>query len=335
MQGKNIRNHIRRKIEQWAESVTDNDGVKSAILDSTFVTGGAIVSLLQGDEPHDYDVYFRDEKSLIEVAEYYVQRYAATAGGRYKPILQRCKWDNDKKKWVVLSDGVHDPEERVRVFIRSDGASGNGYDPHSEYDIDYKRELAQLNKDAKERKKDKPKCTPYTPVFLTNNAITLSDKIQLILRFYGEPDQVHANYDYVHCTSYWKSWDDELVLPSRALEAIINKELYYIGSKYPLCSIIRMRKFLKRGWTINAGQIVKMAIQLNELDLKNLHVFEEQLIGVDSAYFHSFLMAIDHHKDDPDFSMDSGYLIGLINDVFDDGNIVELLDTEGDSADGE
>src|SRR3546814_8968134 len=37
----------------------------------------------------------------------------------------------------------------------------------------------------------------YRPVFMLTNAITLSDKIQIVLRFYGEADAIHENYDFV------------------------------------------------------------------------------------------------------------------------------------------
>src|SRR3546814_1364029 len=47
----------------------------------------------------------------------------------------------------------------------------------------------------------------YRPVFMSTNAITLSDKIQIVLRFYGEADAIHENYDFVHCTNYWTSKD--------------------------------------------------------------------------------------------------------------------------------
>ena len=193
--------------------------------------------------------------------------------------------------------------------------------------------MAQINADAKAASKENKHKDNYRPVYMTNNAITLSNKIQLILRFYGEPEKIHENYDFIHCTSYWKSWDGELVLPSRALEAIINKELYYIGSKYPLCSLVRTRKFLKRGWTINAGQLVKMALQLHDLDLTNLHVFEEPLIGVDSAYFMNFLFLLkEKEQQDPCFSMCSNYLIDLINTVFDDKDLVDYIEEDGDGT---
>ena len=74
MQGKNIKVHLKRKIGDWVSSV-DDEAIKDAISDNAIITGGAIVSLLQDEKPHDYDVYFRNEKALIQVAEYYVKKY--------------------------------------------------------------------------------------------------------------------------------------------------------------------------------------------------------------------------------------------------------------------
>ena len=104
---------------------------------------------------------------------------------------------------------------------------------------------------------------------------------------------------------------------ARALESIINKELYYVGSKYPLCSIIRTRKFIARGWTINAGQYVKMALQLNQFNLLDLNVFADQLVGVDSAYFSNAIAQIKERQEkEPDFKVDSTYLFEVINRIF-------------------
>jgi hypothetical protein len=51
MQGKNIKKHNKNKIKNWADSVQDEE-IKNLILNNTMVTGGAIVSLLQDEEPH-------------------------------------------------------------------------------------------------------------------------------------------------------------------------------------------------------------------------------------------------------------------------------------------
>lgn len=324
MEGKNIKIHLKEKIRDWVSSI-DDPKVKDAVLENAIITGGAIVSLLQNEKPHDYDIYFRTEESLKLVADYYVEKYVE--GNRTEleennlsPSVQRCYWNEEGKVWCVLNESERKrDDERIRVFVRSVGAVGSDYKPYGETDSQYRKAMAQIGANLKNNPDASiDKLPAYSPVFITNNAITLKDDIQVILRFYGNPEEIHKNYDFVHCTSYWTSYNDELVMPARALEAIINKELYYVGSKYPLCSIVRSRKFLKRGWHINAGQYVKMVLQLNALDLRNLHVFEEQLIGVDSVYFGAVINKIDKLQEDG-VRVDETYLIKLVNEVFDGG----------------
>ena len=57
-------------------------------------------------------------------------------------------------------------------------------------------------------------------------------------------------------------------------------------------------KYLERGYHINAGQYVKMCFQLNELDLKDVKVLEDQLTGVDTAYFKMMVDAIQKHMEE-------------------------------------
>ena len=153
----------------------------------------------------------------------------------------------------------------------------------------------------------------FRPVFMSTNAITLSHKVQLVLRFYGEPDEIHKNYDFVHCTNYWTSWDNKLTLRQEALESLMTKELHYVGSKYPVCSVIRLRKFIARQWTVNAGQILKMLMQINELDLTSHNVLRDQLTGVDSAYFCELLGKLK--EKDPD-KINTAYLVEIIDRLF-------------------
>lgn len=289
MNGKHIKQHLNKKMEDWLTSV-DNEEVKKAIKENVIITGGALVSLLTGDEVKDYDVYFKTKEALKTVAKYYVDYWN----------------EQDTEKTASITE---DDEGRVRIFISSAGVAGDNSD-----DIDDGGEgFAEISEtEPKEKRKGK-----YRPKFITSNAITLTDKIQIVVRFYGEVEELHKNYDYVHCTCSWSFRNNELILPSRALEAIINKELYYMGSKYPLCSIFRARKYINRGYTINAGQYLKMAMQLNELDLKDINVLQDQLIGVDSAYFMSLIGAINEQKEkNENFEIDSRYVIELVNRIF-------------------
>ena len=145
----------------------------------------------------------------------------------------------------------------------------------------------------------------------------LSDRIQLVIRFYGEPREIHDTYDFVHCMNYWDSNSEDLTLNPEALEAILSKTLVYKGSKYPVCSVIRARKFINRGWKINAGQYLKIAFQISELDLKDVDVLNEQLIGVDSAYFIMLIDAIQNKmQNDREFVLSTEYLSTIIDRIF-------------------
>ena len=304
MKAKTIKSVIKKKVNDWLDSI-DDETVRDIAEANTIVTGGCIVSMLLREQVNDFDIYFRTRESVVAIANYYVGKFLENPPSRFK--------DSDEKVKINVES---DENGRVKIVIKSAGIAGetgsSGYryfeadpDPDAVEATEYVDAAIDVLEDLEE---DKPK---YRPVFLTSNAITLSDKVQLIIRFYGEPDDIHSNYDFVHCTNYW--YDGKLVLRKDALEALLARELRYVGSKYPLCSIIRTRKFFRRDWSINAGQYLKMAMQLNDLDLSNLDTLEDQLIGVDVMYFMEViakLRARDSKK------VDSAYLLEIIDRIF-------------------
>lgn len=322
MNKKHIHDHLKKKVDDWLASIPDPSLVE-VLRRNVIVTGGAIVSLLQGEKPRDYDVYLRTEEACVAVATHYAMQ-----------------WNRENPGKGLVE--IRGQDGRVECFIRSKGEAGDspaeGSDPlpddgicsvgdaeAEEYDSVPSQEVANIEgEEPPEKKRDRPKKddkeaekkNPYRPVYLSTNALSLSDGIQIVIRFYGPVEEIHKNFDYVHCTSYYDHASGHVELPSEALECIINKELVYHGSKYPLCSLLRMRKFMDRGWHINAGQVVKMCYQLNELNLKDFKTFKDQLIGVDSAYFSMMLGEIQSAMEKPGFEVTQGYLFDLIDRVF-------------------
>ena len=49
MNSKNIKKSLNAKLKKWLESIDDNE-IKKVIKENTIITGGAIVSLLTGEE---------------------------------------------------------------------------------------------------------------------------------------------------------------------------------------------------------------------------------------------------------------------------------------------
>lgn len=209
--------------------------------------------------------------------------------------------------------------DRIKIMINSDGIAEDSDSVADNVDYDINQYLDILSDGATMPAEEIEKSIDikkYIPIFLSTNAITLSNKVQLVVRFYGEPDKIHENYDFVHATNYW-TYATGTVLNQRALESILNKELFYVGSKYPICSLIRTRKFIKRGWQINAGQYVKMAFQISKLNLEDVYVLEDQLVGVDSIYFLNFIERLkEKQMVDKSFVMTKDYLTTVIDKIF-------------------
>jgi hypothetical protein len=209
--------------------------------------------------------------------------------------------------------------DRIKVMVNSDGVAedSDSLADKVEYGVaEYLDALGDGDSVKASITEPTSKDEKYKPVFLSTNAITLSGRIQIVCRFYGDPDEIHKNYDYIHATNYWTP-NTKCVLNMGALEAILNKELKYVGSRYPICSLIRARKFIKRGWTVNAGQFVKMSFQISKLNLGDINVLEDQLVGVDSVYFLSFIKAMQEKMlEDPAFGISQEYLTTVIDRIF-------------------
>jgi hypothetical protein len=311
---KTIKLLLGKKLKEWTSTIAD-EALRKEVKEHAIVTGGSIVSMLLNEEVNDYDIYFDSQDLALRVAKYYVDKFME------KPpkAFLNAEGKIGKTIQIVAVDGG------VKLHIKSAGIVGENSDKYSYYEYTPEEnaenyvEAATTVEEGVDRadeasvpveKGDPKKPCDYRPVFFSQNAITLAGRIQLIFRFAGSPEEIHKNYDFVHCTGY--HYQKELVLTAKTLECILAKELVYQGSLYPICSLFRIRKFLKRGWTITAGQILKIALQVSKLDLSNHAVLQEQLIGVDAAYFQELLTKLNEH--DPN-QVDTAYLVKILDAI--------------------
>ena len=300
MKEKTIRNEIKNKIDDLISSVKDEE-IKQLMKDGIIVTGGCIVSMLSGESINDFDIYFKDIDTAYKVGNYYVKKFLKfNEKNKGIPTDVELVRTDDRLHLMVRSSGIisEDNDEEYKYFEQLDVGS-----PETENFVQQAVQYLQGYTDKKNK---------YKPLVLTSNAITLSNDVQLITRFFGSPEEIHKNFDFIHCTNYWTSWNNELVLRKEALVSIMTKELKYFGSLYPICSMFRIRKYLKRGYTINAGQILKIAYQISKLDLDNVEILRDQILGVDTMYF---IELLDKIKSNPT-KIDLIYLSQLIDEIF-------------------
>ena len=273
---------------EWCESIHDPD-VRELVEKNTIITGGCITSMLLNEDVNDYDVYFTNKETTLAVANYYVNKYGSKCNGSINVLDCADKENSD----IDLLNGLFD-DDRVYMLISSTGVS----------------KYEKTNSDVTDK-------IPYLPKVFTCNAITLDNDVQLIIRFHGDASEIHKNFDFIHATCYWESNNGDVTLPPKALESIVNRQLIYRGSKYPLSSIIRTRKFIQRDWNITGGEYLKMCFQLSLLDLTDVDVLSDQLAGVDTSYFMAIIEIIKKTQHDhPERDIDSHYIGTLVDKFF-------------------
>jgi len=295
MQLKTIQKTISKKMNEWLETITD-ESLRKKVKSNLLVSGGSITSMFLNEPINDFDIYIKDMNVLKKLTEYYVRGFEdiEILDGRERNALVKeltDKYDGADIKDIDNSYAIsvrNLKDDQIKLFFNSEKGG------------------MKVNEDKKEEELN------YTPKFFSPNAISLSNQLQIVIRFHGDDVAIHKTFDFIHATNYF-TFETGLVTNKEALESILTKQLKYQGSLYPLTSIIRSKKFVKRGWNINAGEMLKMMFQVSELDLKNPDVLEEQLIGVDIAWFSKLIEILRGVKDE---KLTSAYLNTIIDRVF-------------------
>ena len=306
MQTKTIERNIKAKLEEWLKTITD-ETLRKDVKENLLVSGGSITSMFLNEPVNDYDIYLMDIDVCKRIARYYILAIGGITifDGREKEKLVdefnkmyegKFAIDQNNSRAISLRNLKDD---QIKLYF--DGAKGG-------LKVNETIETDKLN---------------YTPLYFSPNAISLSHNIQIVLRFWGTAEQIHKTFDYIHATNYF-TFKEGLVRNLSAVESILTKQLKYQGSCYPVTSIIRAKKFIKRGFNITAGELLKIMFQISALDLNNPDVLEEQLIGVDVAYFDLIITALrNKFESDKDFKLSTEYFNSLIDKIFNESEDVE------------
>ena len=288
--------------------------MRKEVMDSIIVTGGCIVSYFLDQDVNDYDVYFKDIDVLEKIVRYYAKK-GAVNDSVYVMNGQRKDEEDLQRSGIVGVSLRNVSEDQVKLFFK-----------HKDGGLHVN---AKLRKGGKEQLKSERVKDPL-PVYMSPNSIMLSNKVQIVCRFTGDVTRIHKNFDFIHTTNYWTKATG-LVVNEDALSAILTKSLVYQGSLYPLTSVIRIRKFLQRGWTISAGQILKILFQVSKMNLSNVSVLEDQLIGVDILLFDKLIDAISKiSKDGEEIKEDM--FNEIIDNLFQD-NFIDESELDDDDED--
>ncbi|MFA5433075.1 MAG: hypothetical protein WC319_09450 [Candidatus Paceibacterota bacterium] len=160
---------------------------------------------------------------------------------------------------------------------------------------------------------------------ITDNAINLNNKIQIITKYYGQPEKLIDNFDWAHIKSYYTG--GILHLCPDFYQYIVEKDLVYTGSEYPLSSLLRTRKFIKKGWHVSTKTMVHITLDVlskfgNNItpeDIiefgRDVHENEFREDSIEEAYERWSIDKVSNPLHEDDYEVDADTLITQLNGV--------------------
>jgi hypothetical protein len=123
-------------------------------------------------------------------------------------------------------------------------------------------------------------------LFKSDNAITYKIEghiIQLIIKVIGKIYDIMDQFDYTICLAGYDISSDTFEFPQEFLLHNSQKKLVFTNNtKYPICSMFRLNKYINRGYKITGIEMIKIALAINNLNLENYIDLKEQLEGIDT-----------------------------------------------------
>lgn len=171
----------------------------------------------------------------------------------------------------------------------------------------------------------------FKSIFITDTAKTYT-KNNLVLQAILLPGMICSNprdiidqFDYTICMGLFDFDTDLFILNERFLEDIARRELHYnVFGKYPLSSLFRLKKYLKKGYVISGSEIIKLGLSINNLRMENYIDLKAQLQGIDTLFLKDLtdtLLSPEYADKKYDFMV----FMNLINEYF-DNKLEEIME---------
>jgi hypothetical protein len=231
-------------------------GSSRRLLTDSFFAGGVITSHCKGEKVKDYDLFFISEETLRSYLHSFLSFH-----GWWSAFKLEFKVDpkNPKLKRCAIVPKEANTNTTVESFIE-----------------EFNRVCKSKSQTAKHA----------APSYLSHNALSLTNGVQLIFRFVGEPEEVFSTFDYEHCKTYWRPSalgisDGKVEFLGKSLESLAKNELVYTSnSRFVLSAISRLNKFIKRGWGVAPSSLLAIASSAAKVNWQNKEELREELLGI-------------------------------------------------------
>lgn len=120
----------------------------------------------------------------------------------------------------------------------------------------------------------------------TESAVSLfvdGHRVQLVKAITGTPWQVLEKFDFTICQAAWDG--KQFYFAPDFMQHLSQRRIVYnINSEYPICSLYRARKFIKRGFHFSGIDAIKLGLRIQSLQINDCGELRRQLMGIDTLF---------------------------------------------------
>lgn len=121
--------------------------------------------------------------------------------------------------------------------------------------------------------------------------------IQIIKKEVGEPEDMVDRFDFTVCQAIYDFKENKMIMVNRFLRDLAKKELIFTGSKYPLASLYRVKKYMEKGFHISGIELIKLALTVQNIDIDNEAELGEHIAGFDIMILRDLLNELEEDND--------------------------------------
>lgn len=106
---------------------------------------------------------------------------------------------------------------------------------------------------------------------------------------FGDPKTIFGYYDFTVCMAAYQFFEDGknegFVFGDDFFKHIGQRRLvFHTGTMFPICSMLRVMKYIKKGFFITGMEILKIGLSIHSLKIETYADLRRQLQGIDTAF---------------------------------------------------
>lgn len=106
---------------------------------------------------------------------------------------------------------------------------------------------------------------------------------------FGDPKTIFSYYDFTVCMAAYQfhedGEDEGFVFGDDFFKHIGQRRLVFsTGTMFPICSMLRVMKYIKKGFFITGMEILKIGLSIHSLKMETYADLRRQLQGIDTAF---------------------------------------------------